>query len=62
MGLVVKKLIAHSKYFETKESGIKVFFPRSITRSIIKNPNDVWGMTVGQDLRVSDDYHEVEYG
>jgi hypothetical protein len=49
-GLLVKKLIAHSKYFDTKESGIKVFFPRSITRSIIKNPNDVWGMTVADRI------------
>jgi hypothetical protein len=31
-GLLVKKLIAHSKYFDAKESGIKVFFPRSIER------------------------------
>jgi hypothetical protein len=43
---IIKKLIAQSKYFENKQTGIKAFFPLSISQSIMKNPNDVWGMTV----------------
>jgi len=43
---LVKKLMAHSQHFEPKDSGIKVLFPMTITRSIMKYPNDVWGMTV----------------
>ena len=47
---IVKKLISHSQYFQPKDSGIKVLFPKSITRSIVKSPTDVWGMTVAERI------------
>ena len=47
---IVKKLIPHSQYFQPKDSGIKVLFLKSITRSIVKNPSDVWGMTVAERI------------
>jgi hypothetical protein len=49
-GRLVRKLIAHSQHFEPKDTGIKVLFPKAITRSIVKSPNDVWGMTVAERI------------
>ena len=62
-GRIVKKLIDHSRYLEPKDSGIKVLFPMSITRSIMKNPNDVWGMTVVDRInKYSGSHHQDEHG
>lgn len=47
---LVEKLIEHSSHFENKQSGIKIFFPLSISNSIVKEPNDVWCMTVAERI------------
>ena len=43
---IARKLVNHSKYFEPKETGVKIPFVESIPNSIPGDPNDVWGMTV----------------
>ncbi|MGB7664071.1 MAG: hypothetical protein WBL67_15155 [Nitrososphaeraceae archaeon] len=43
---IAQKLVNHSKYFEPKETGVKIPFVESIPNSIPGDPNDVWGMTV----------------
>ena len=43
---IARKLVNHSKYFEPKETGVKIPFVESIPYSIPGDPNDVWGMTV----------------
>lgn len=48
---LVEKLIEHSKHFGPKESGIKIFFPKSISQSISKEHNDVWAMTIEDRIR-----------
>ena len=43
---IARKLVNHSKYFEPKETGVKIPFVESIPNSIPGDPSDVWGMTV----------------
>jgi hypothetical protein len=47
---LVNKLKEHTKHLGPKESGIKIFFPLSISQSIPSGENEVWSMTVADRL------------